>query len=115
MKAFKRYTPMNDDSSGPVCFIDSDEDPNGAWVRYDDVLAAIKSLQADAHRYRWLRATNWSGELCVVSEPKKAVRLGSFCPSRENLDAAIDEAMKESEAERYACEAEEYNDRKREG
>lgn len=50
----------------------------------------------DAMRYRWLRAQHWGdSNLCVVKDPKDAVKLGRCCPSGGWLDAAIDDAMKE--------------------
>lgn len=50
----------------------------------------------DAMRYRWLRAQHWGdSNLCVVKDPKDAVKLGRYCPSGGWLDAAIDDAMKE--------------------
>jgi hypothetical protein len=54
----------------------------------------IASLETDALRYRWLRDQDWdTAKMCVVIEPKKNVKLGSDCPSRERLDDAIDKAM----------------------
>lgn len=48
----------------------------------------------DAARYRWLRAQTWDKSvLCVATEPKDTVRLGTYCPSGDLLDAAIDAAM----------------------
>ena len=53
----------------------------------------LRLLNADADRYRWLRAQHWSdSELSVVSDPKKHVRIGTYCPSGELLDEAIDNA-----------------------
>lgn len=52
------------------------------------------AAETDAERYRWLRAQHWNNaDLCVVANPKVAVRLGHDCPSLERLDAAIDAAM----------------------
>ena len=49
--------------------------------------------EKDAARYRWLRAKHWhDGGLCVVTNAKETVRLGTDCPSHERLDAAIDAA-----------------------
>ena len=39
----KRYTPMNDDSSGPVEW--PDEDPHGEWVRHADAMAEIAAAR----------------------------------------------------------------------
>lgn len=48
----------------------------------------------DAARYRWLRQRDWfDSPLCVVMNPKQAVKPGNDCPSRSRLDAAIDSAM----------------------
>lgn len=56
----------------------------------------LEAAQADAARYRFLRDQHWTtGELCVVKNPMKAVKLGYDLPSGERLDAAIDAAMKE--------------------
>ena len=50
----------------------------------------------NADRYRWLREQHWNdSKFAVVSNPKTAVNLGSICPSRELLDAAIDAAIKQ--------------------
>lgn len=47
----------------------------------------------DAARYRWLREQHWhTAPMCVVANPKNAVKLGYFCPSDERLDAMIDAA-----------------------
>ena len=50
----------------------------------------------DAARYRWLRKQHWeSSRLCVVTNPKITVRLGTHCPSGRLLDQAIDAAIRE--------------------
>lgn len=50
-------------------------------------------VQRDAKRYRWLRKQQWrDGELCVVAQPKKSVKLGSDCKSLDRLDGFIDAA-----------------------
>jgi hypothetical protein len=60
-----------------------------------DVSAYIASLVEDAERYRWLRQQYWNNApLCVVAQPKQAVKLGHDCPSLDRLDAAIDAARK---------------------
>lgn len=66
-----------------------------AEVPMSDALgAALDRLQRDAERYRWLRKQHWStAQLCVVMDPKDAVKLGRTCPSREYLDIAVDDAM----------------------
>lgn len=49
--------------------------------------------RADAERYRWLWNTHWSTHpLCVVSDPKNAVKLGHTCLTGEYLDMEIDAA-----------------------
>lgn len=45
----------------------------------------------DAGRYRWLREQRWyTAKLCVVTDPKRTVRLGTDCPSDARLDELID-------------------------
>lgn len=57
-------------------------------------------LRKDAERYRWLREQSWdAGELCIVSQPKHAVKLGHDCPSLFRLDAAIDAAIAQGKGE----------------
>jgi hypothetical protein len=54
----------------------------------------LETLRKDAERYRWLRAQHWNtSPLCVVCDPKDAVKLGHICPSGESLDVAVDAAM----------------------
>lgn len=54
----------------------------------------------DAARYRKLRGMHWSDSmLCVVSEPKESVKIGCYCPSGEQLDAAIDAALSTTKQE----------------
>ena len=56
------------------------------------LLAERAELKRDAERYRWLRAQDWyDSPLCVLSNPKHSVKLGSDCPSRERLDQKIDQ------------------------
>ena len=53
--------------------------------------AEIAALRKNAERYGWLRAQHWNdGLMCVVEDPKKAVKLG---PSLDRLDEQIDAAM----------------------
>jgi hypothetical protein len=48
-------------------------------------------ISRDAKRYRKLRQLHWSeSSLCVVIDPKRNLKLGSYCPSGEQLDEAID-------------------------
>lgn len=50
----------------------------------------------DAKRYRWLRKQHWfDGKICVVNNPKKAVKVGYECPSEDRLDELIDELMED--------------------
>lgn len=61
--------------------------------RADVLRERIEALEKDAARYRWLREQHWSEKgMCVVRQAE-SVRLGSFCPSGEILDAEIDAAM----------------------
>lgn len=54
-------------------------------------LGDIEMLRKYAERYRRLRECHWSNsQMCVVMDPKKSILLGSDCPSRELLDAAVD-------------------------
>jgi hypothetical protein len=56
--------------------------------------AMVDADARDAARYRWLRQQHWSeAPLCVVVQPRHAVKLGHDCPALERLDAALDEAM----------------------
>ena len=56
----------------------------------------IDALRADAERYRWLREQSWhEASMCVVLQPKGAVRLGFDCPTLGRLDNVIDAAMQE--------------------
>lgn len=58
------------------------------------------ALRADAVRYRWLRESAYDKRgLCVVDQQdgRNAIRLGTYCPSHELLDAAIDAAMAQKE------------------
>lgn len=62
--------------------------------------AMVDELRKDAERYRWLREQSWdAGELCIVSQPKHAVKLGHDCPSLFRLDAAIDAAIAQGKGE----------------
>jgi len=66
-------------------------------VTADEARAGVERSRAnkrDAERYRWLRNQLWeTASLCVVENPKRALRLGSYCPRGEYLDAAIDAAL----------------------
>lgn len=53
--------------------------------------AEVERLREDAARYRWLRSQHWEeASMCVLMQPKVAVKLGYDCPSLDRLDAAID-------------------------
>ena len=50
--------------------------------------------QEAARRYLWLREQHWfNGQICVVLDPKQALKLGFDCPSGDRLDTFIDEFM----------------------
>jgi hypothetical protein len=68
--------------------------------RVDECMA----LRLDAGRYRWLRTQHWStSPLCVVADPKDAVKLAYCCPSGDLLDTHIDDLMAhEQDVERAA-------------
>lgn len=75
---------------------------------YGDAIAHLRrqlaERDADAERYRWLRAQHWdSGQLAVVRNPNRAVKLGHDCPSLDRLDAAID-ALRATEPEQTGCQ-----------
>lgn len=58
-----------------------------------ELQSRLDSPEKDAARYRWLREQHWSNKgMCVVAKAEN-VKLGSFCPSTDLLDAAIDEAL----------------------
>lgn len=60
----------------------------------DELIELCAALRKDAERYRWLRAQHWNkSPLCVVCDPKDAVKYGYTCPSGEYLDFAVDDAM----------------------
>ena len=70
---------------------------SGEWDAWQAAIASqaaeLEAMRADAERYRWLRQQHWyEAALCVVVNPKNAVKLGHDCPSLERLDAAIDAA-----------------------
>jgi hypothetical protein len=60
----------------------------------EELIEFCAEMRKDAERYRWLRAQHWStSPLCVVADPKDAVKLGRTCPSGEYLDFVVDDAM----------------------
>lgn len=57
----------------------------------DDSPLADDLLKRSADRYTKLRKTHWSDSpLCVVVNPKEAVKLGHACPSGVQLDQLVD-------------------------
>jgi hypothetical protein len=53
----------------------------------------FKAERVDGERYRWLRQQHWNeSTLFVVVGHHSVVRIGTYCPSDDLLDAAIDEA-----------------------
>ncbi|MGE3346079.1 MAG: hypothetical protein AB7I35_01450 [Ramlibacter sp.] len=72
-------------------FEDAKRDILALAASADALRVAFEKLQPLAQRYIWLREQDWnSAELCVVTDPKRTVRLGTDCPSRARLDDAID-------------------------
>lgn len=78
----------------------SEIDPSvemASWINPSlavELITRLRQAEKDAARYRFLRGFHWSeSPMCVVTDPSSAIKLGSNCPSREMLDAAIDEAM----------------------
>ena len=66
---------------------------------------ACHADQADAERYRWLRARHWyESELCVVQDPRESLRPGRACPSEDSLDRLIDRAIAKQCAEKAGGE-----------
>ena len=67
-------------------------DDDSSIITLSALLAERAELKRDAKRYRWLRTQDWyDSPLCVLSNPKHSVKLGSDCPSRERLDQKIDQ------------------------
>ena len=62
----------------------------GDGVLEGDIMALCTEA---AQRYLWLREQHWSSnKLCVVMNPKQAVKLGEYCPSGDLLDKEVDRA-----------------------
>lgn len=60
----------------------------------DQLKAENEALLKDAERYRWFRAQHWDNSvICAVVDPKLTTKLGSYCPSLELLDQAVDAGM----------------------
>ena len=72
---------------------------DGAYGAILDAMHLVRRQSQDAEdaaRYRWLRTQHWSESyLCVVANPKQAVKLGHDCPIHRRLDTAIDAARKQ--------------------
>lgn len=70
------------------------------WVeRHHGITGAPNDKPAtdalDAARYRHLRAQHWNdGVMCVVLNPRDAVKLGRDCPSESRLDELVDADIK---------------------
>lgn len=63
-------------------------------ARKPATLLPIANEARDAARYRWLRQQHWNtAPLCVVAQPRQAVKLGHDCPTLDRLDVAVDQAM----------------------
>lgn len=96
----RRYTPISQGYHIPAM----NSCDQGRWVRHSDHLAAlsavtaeVEALRRDAERYRWLRMADWwNSPLCVIRYPKQQAKPGTDCPSRDRLDAAVDDAMQQS-------------------
>lgn len=76
--------------------IETAADFSGELSAFAALVAAYqRELDAkDAERYRWLRSQVWfDNTLCVVLRPKDSTKLGTFCPSFDLLDGAIDDAI----------------------
>lgn len=95
----RRYTPISQGDHIPAM----NSCDQGRWVRHSDHLAAlsavtaeVEALRRDAERYRWLRMADWwNSPLCVIRYPKQQAKPGTDCPSRDRLDAAVDDAMQQ--------------------
>lgn len=59
----------------------------------------LTELEKDAGRYRWLREQHWSDStLAVICNPTCNVLIGTYCPSKDLLDEAIDGLMENQNA-----------------
>lgn len=66
-----------------------------AWEKARALQSECDEFARDAERYRWLRAQHWdSSAICCVVDPKLCTKLGSYCPSLELLDQAVDAGLK---------------------
>lgn len=76
-------------------FIAAARDAVPALLAENAALAAeVDRLRTNAARYEWLRGQFWhKSNLFVVQGDKSNVMLGTRCPSKSSLDAAIDAAM----------------------
>lgn len=77
----------------------------GRLAERDPRTRAVEARQSEqdkeyAQLYRWLRSRNWDdSKLFVVSGRNSSVKLGTYCPSGDLLDAAIREAMADATKE----------------
>ena len=63
-------------------------------VKVVELESEVERLRTNAARYEWLRGQFWhKSNLFVVQGDKSNVMLGTRCPSKSSLDAAIDAAM----------------------
>jgi len=57
----------------------------------DEAAAALEAAREDASRWRWLRREVFHGDI-PVGEARLILEVTGSCPSRAELDAAIDQA-----------------------
>ena len=65
------------------------------WELLTEAAMAIRELQQDAARYQWLR--HGDNDELVLQSYAVTRKPQMFLPRKENLDTAIDAAMKETE------------------
>ena len=65
------------------------------WELLMEAAMAIRELQQDAARYQWLR--HGDNDELVLQSYAVTRKPQMFLPRKENLDTAIDAAMKETE------------------
>lgn len=72
------------------------EYPDDATFNGDviELFQRLREAEKDAERYQWLREQQWdTSSLFVIAGSKSDVRLGTYCPSLDLLDNAIDGAI----------------------